>query len=186
MLNGTSTSANDRMTVTGDSNMTLDVPGDGRRAVWAGTAFAQIYLQANAASDLSVFSNNHGALVFKGVVNAATTATLTAQTTCVYPCRGTVDITGLLGPVGQKTTFKIPLACFVPAEAGLDFTNIDAPFQLQTTQAIDFTFGEVQWVQNAALDPDAAHCATPGVATRAQVEGNAFTRLVRRRSALSR
>jgi beta-glucosidase len=168
ILNATVASAGNRMTVTGNSQLTLDVQGDARRAVWAGTSFAQIYLEADQPSDLSVFRNNDGALVFKGMLNAATAATLTAQTTCGYPCRGTVDITGLLGPPGEKTTFKIPLSCFLPSADGLDFANVNCPFQLQSTQAIDFTFGEVQWVQRAALDPDAAHCPSPGVATRAQ------------------
>ena len=86
-----------------------------------------------------------------------------------------VDITALLGAPGAKTTFKIPFACFQDAGDGLDFTNINAPFQLQTTQPLDFTFAEVQWVQGAANDPDAAHCPTPGVATRAPVAGKAVT-----------
>jgi beta-glucosidase len=165
------------MTVTGNSNLTVDLQGDGRRAVWAGPAvpgdsFAQIYMQAaDTAADLSVFHDNYGAMVFKGILNAPTTATLTAQVTCGYPCRGIVDITGLLGAPGEKTTFKIPLACFKDAGDGLDFTSINAPFQLQTTQALDFTFAEVQWVQGAANDPDAAHCPTPGVATHARLAG---------------
>jgi len=112
-------------------------------------------------------------MVFKGILNAETTAKLTAQFTCEFPCRGVVDITSLIGAVGVKTTFKIPLACFVPgdAQAGQDFTNVNAPFQLQTTQALDFTFAEVEWVQGAANDPDAADCATLGVATPAAAGG---------------
>ena len=180
LLDGTVASSGDHMTVTGNSTLTVDLQGDGRRAVWAGStvpgdSFAQIYMQADAVADLSVFQNNYGAMVFKGILNAPTTATLSAQVTCGYPCRGVVDITGLLGAPGEKTTFKIPLACFKDAGDGLDFTSINAPFQLQTTQQLDFTFAEVQWVQGAANDPDAAHCPTPGVATRAPVAGKAVT-----------
>jgi beta-glucosidase len=168
-------SAGNHMTVTGNSTLTVDLQGDGRRAVWAGDGFAQIYMQAFTSADLSAYLKNAGALVFKGILNAPTTATLTAQFTCEYPCRGTVDITGLLGPPGAKTSFKIPLSCFAPAEAGLDFTRVNAPFQLQTTQALDFTFAEVEWVQGAANDPDAAYCPAPGVATPAPAGGKALT-----------
>jgi beta-glucosidase len=175
-LNATVASAGNHMTVTGSSTLTVDLQGDGRRAVWAGDGFAQIYMQALASADLSTFLKNDGALVFRGILNAATTAALTAQFTCEYPCRGIVDITGLLGAPGEKTTFKIPLSCFVPADAaGLDFTKVNAPFQLQTTQALDFTFAEVRWVQGAANDPDAADCPTPGVATPAPVGGKTRT-----------
>jgi beta-glucosidase len=174
-LNGTVASAGNHMTVTGNSTLTVELQGDGRRAVWAGDGFAQIYMQALASADLSTYLKNDGALVFKGILNAPTTATLTAQFTCEYPCRGTVDITSLLGAPGEKTTFKIPLSCFAPAEAGLDFTKVNAPFQLQTTQALDFTFAEIAWVQGAANDPDAAGCALPGVATPAPAGGKTLT-----------
>jgi len=172
-LNATVASASDYMTVMGSSTLTVDRQGDGRRAVWVGDGFAQIYLQAPSSADLSVFPKHGGALVFKGILNVATTARLTAQITCEYPCRGTVDITGLLGAVGDRTTFKIPLSCFKRADVdpsldvGPDFTKVNAPFQLQTENALDFTFAQVQWVQGAANDPDAAECATRGVATPA-------------------
>jgi len=171
---GSAGSPDPAMTVTGSSNLTVDVQGDGRRAAWAGTAYAQIYAQGTEA-DLSSFLANDGALVFRGVLNAATTASLTAQITCGYPCRGTVDITGLLGAVGEKTTFKVPLRCFADAGDGFDLTKVNAPFQLQTTGALDLTFASVRWVQGAANDPDAADCATAGVATAAPAGGKALT-----------
>ena len=170
-LNATVASDGNRMTVTGSSTLTVDLQGDGRRAIWAGGAdgFAQIYMQALASTDLTSFLTNDGALVFRGILNAPTTAQLTAQVTCGYPCLGQVDITSLLGAVGATTTFKIPLACF--HAAGADFSQINAPFQLQTDQALDFTFAEVKWVQGAANDPDAAACPTPGMALAAPPGG---------------
>jgi hypothetical protein len=121
------------------------------------------------SQDLSPFVANDGAMVFDGILNAPADPKLQliAQFTCGFPCRGTVDITALLGPVAQKTTFKIPLACFTPPDptAGQDFTAVNAPFQLQTNNlALDFTFAEVAWKRGAAKDPDAAQCPTPGVA----------------------
>lgn len=165
------------LSVTGSSNLTVDLQGDGRRAVWSGPdTYAQVYLESDAGTDLSAFLENDGALVFRGVLNAPTSAQLTAQVTCGYPCRGTVDITALLGPVNEKTTFKVPLSCLVaPADASLDFTNVNAPFQLQTTGALDLTFASVEWVQGAANDPDAAVCAAPGVATPAPEGGRILT-----------
>ena len=184
-LNATVTSSGNHMTVTGSSNLTVDLQGDGRRAVWAGDGFAQIYMQELASTDLSAFAKNDGALVFKGILNATTTAALTAQITCGYPCRATVYITGLLGAVRDKTTFKIPLSCFKGidvdpvahpgANGGPDFTQVNAPFQLQTDHALDLTFAQVQWVQGAANDPDAAECPTRGVATPAPVGGKTLT-----------
>lgn len=169
-LNATVSSAGDHMTVTGSSTLTVDLQGDGRRAVWKGDNFAQIYMQALTSADLSAFLKNDGAMIFKGVLNQPTTAQLIAQVTCEYPCRGQVDITRLLGAVGETTTFKIPLSCFKGQEAGVDFTKINAPFQIQTSNALDFTFAEIQWVQGAANDPDAADCAG-GVATPAPAGG---------------
>jgi len=171
ILSATVASAGNHMTVTGNSNLTVDLQGDGRRAIWAGDGFAQIYMQALTSADLTAFLKNDGALVFKGILNQPTTATLIAQVTCEYPCRGQIDITSLLGAPGEKTTFKIPLSCFKDAGDGLDFTKINAPFQLQTDKPLDFTFAQIKWVQGAANDPDAAACPTAGVAVPAPVGG---------------
>jgi beta-glucosidase len=164
-LNGTQFTGN--ISVTGSSSLTVELQGDGREVVWDNSGkLAQIYAQAETASDLSAFLHHDGAMVFQGVLNEATTASLTAQVTCGYPCRGTVDITSLLGPVGQKTLFKIPLSCFKDAGDGLAFTKIDAPFQLNSQGPLDFTFAEVSWAQGVASDSDAAACPTLGVAQK--------------------
>jgi beta-glucosidase len=175
ILNATVTSAGSHMKVTANSNLTVDLQGDGRQAIWAGDGLAQIYMQATTSADLTAFLKNDGALVFKGKLNKPTTATLIAQVTCGDPCRGQIDITSLLGAVDEKTTFKIPLSCF--KDAGADFAKINAPFQLQTDKGLDFTFAQVKWVQGAANDPDAAACPTVGVAVPAPVGGRTLSLL---------
>jgi beta-glucosidase len=176
VLGGTATDG--IVSVTGSSNLTIDLQGDGRRVAFAGGGFAQLYFQTGAGTDLSAFLANDGALVFRGVLNAkAEGAKLAAHVACTYPCGGTVDVTALLGAAGEKTTFKVPLSCFKDDGLGdaLDFKAINVPFQLQSSEAVDLTFASVSWVQGAANDPDAAVCATQGVATPAPAGGSALT-----------
>ena len=43
--------------MTGNSNLTVDRQGDGRRAVWAGDGFAQIYMQMLAQSSMLAYKS---------------------------------------------------------------------------------------------------------------------------------
>jgi len=130
----------------------------GLHVTWAGSADGQIYLQRTNAQDLKSYVDSNGALVFATVVDKPPTGRIAMAIDCNYPCRGEVEATTLFRDltVGQKTTVKIPLSCFVPK--GLDPASVNTPFLVHTEGAFEAIFSDIRWAPGAATDSDATPC----------------------------
>jgi molecular chaperone DnaK len=131
--------------------------GDGGlRVTWVGGSPGQIYLQNIAdARDLTSYVDARGALVFDTVVHTPPADRTTVAVHCIYPCAAEVEATSVFRglPVGQKTTVKIPLTCFVAK--GLNVAMVNTPFLVYTAGAFDATFSDVRWEANVK---DATPC----------------------------
>ncbi|TCO55103.1 glycoside hydrolase family 3 protein [Actinocrispum wychmicini] len=138
----------------------VNVQGDGRKTTWTGSGPGQVYVQnPNGGTDLSGYLNAQSALEFDVIVNQPNAARTVISTHCTYPCQGETVATKLLQnlPVGQKTTVKIPIQCFV--DKGLDITAVNTPFLVYTEGAFTASFANIRWVPKGANDPDAQKCS---------------------------
>jgi len=135
-----------------------DDTGGGLRVTWTGDSAGQVYLQRSNAQDLKSYVDSRGALVFATVVYKHPNGRTQVAIDCNYPCRGYVEATTLFQnlPVGQKTTIKIPLSCFVPT--GLNPASVNTPFLVNTEGYFAATFSDIRWVPGAATDSDATSC----------------------------
>ncbi|MET8762576.1 Hsp70 family protein [Lentzea sp. NPDC004782] len=139
-----------------------DVNGkaDGRRVVWTGNGPGQFYLQhPQGRQDARPYLES-GALAFDVVVVTPPAAEVDIAMHCSYPCAATLTATSVLRnvPLGQKTTIRIPLACFAAEGKGLDPANVDIPFLVYTKGTFDATFAQVRWETSGAAQ---ATSATP-------------------------
>ncbi|MFC4852595.1 Hsp70 family protein [Actinophytocola glycyrrhizae] len=133
---------------------------DGLRVSWPGGSPGQVYLQTvNHSRDLSSYVDNKGALRFDVQVHKAGPGATSVAAHCRYPCGGQLNVTELFRqlPVGKQTRLTIPLTCFT--EAGLDKTVVDTPFLVYAEGPLDVTFRNVEWVMDAADDPNATPCS---------------------------
>jgi beta-glucosidase len=138
----------------------VNVQGDGLKVTWTGTGPGQVYMQNPAqGDDLRGYLNANGALEFDVIVNSAPAARTVVSSHCVYPCQGETVATKLFQnlPIGQKSTVKIPIACF--ADKGLDLETVNTPFLVYTEGAFSASFANVRWVPKGAADPDAQKCS---------------------------
>jgi molecular chaperone DnaK len=130
----------------------------GLRVTWTGGAPGQVYLQKPIPEDQTSYVDSAGALVFTTVVHKAAAERVAVAVHCVFPCGGEVEATTLFRelPVGQQTTIKIPLSCFVAK--GLKPASVNTAFLVYTAGAFDATFSGIRWVPGAANDSDATSC----------------------------
>ena len=100
-----------------------------------------------------------GTLAFDLIVSKAPTSDTTLAMHCHYPCANQVSVTSLFGklPLGQKSTVRIPLACF--NGNGFDPVNVDVPFLIHTKGAFEATFAQIRWEQNTAKDSGTTPCS---------------------------
>ncbi|GAB3466947.1 hypothetical protein GCM10027436_81370 [Actinophytocola sediminis] len=132
----------------------------GIRVAWAGDLPGQFYLQTpNHPNDLSSYVDADGALVFDVVVHTPPAGEASVQVHCGHPCAAELPATKLFRelPVGQRSTVKIPLSCFVTA--GLNPSMVDTPFLAYSTGTFDATFADVRWEGGAGADGNATSCA---------------------------
>jgi molecular chaperone DnaK len=133
---------------------------DGLRVTWQGGAPGQVYLQTvNSTRDLTSYVDNKGALRFDVLVHESGDGTTSIASHCRYPCGAELNVTGLFRqlPVGKQAQVTIPLSCFT--DAGLNKTVVDTPFLVYAQGPLDVTFRNVQWVADAADDPNATPCS---------------------------
>ncbi|MFC5286449.1 Hsp70 family protein [Actinokineospora guangxiensis] len=153
----------DRSASHAEITISPDDLGDGRkglRASWSGSGAAQLYFQdIDGTQDMTDIVSGDGALVFDVVVYTPPTDNLTVQAHCRYPCKGVLEATGLFAglPVGEKTTVRVPLSCFV--DKGLKPDQVDTYFLIYTEGRFEAAFDSVRWVKGAGADSDAVGCA---------------------------
>jgi beta-glucosidase len=132
-------------------------PNDGKKVTWTGTG--QFFAGSTSNVDRKSFVMD-GALVFDMVIHEPPKAAVSIRVDCGYPCIGTIEAATHLKslPVGQKSTVKIPLACF--EAVGTDFTKVSSPFLVFTASRFVASFANIRWVKGAAKDPDVMKCKT--------------------------
>ncbi|WP_432842770.1 Hsp70 family protein [Dactylosporangium sp. CA-092794] len=146
-------------TATAGSSVTARLGGgQGLRAQWTGKGPGQIYFQAPHPADVRAYGSAGTALVVQLMVNTAPADRTIIAVHCQYPCATQVDATALLRslPVGQRSTIRIPLGCFVAD--GLDLTKVDTFFLVETGGQLDASFFDVRWVPGAAEGPGTTSC----------------------------
>jgi beta-glucosidase len=117
--------------------------------VWSGTG--QLYMQnqnGNVGRDLQPYLNANGALVFETKVDVAPAEQVNLSMHCIYPCLGEIQLTNTLRDLAGKgwKELAVPLSCF----PSLDFTNVNSPFLLYTSGALDLTLANIRWEPNRA------------------------------------
>ncbi|WP_434444119.1 Hsp70 family protein [Lentzea sp. E54] len=133
---------------------------DGVRVTWKGTGPGQFYLQSpGTVRDVRPHIDAKSAIVVDLTMHAPPADRTALAVHCRFPCAAEIDLTPALRklPVGQASTVRIPLACFV--EEGLDPINVDTPFLLSTAGALDVSIARVHWDLGAADEADATPCA---------------------------
>ena len=102
-----------------------------------------IWMQLDAAQDLSRESNAGASLVFTLKLKAAAAGSVQLALGCGPACAGRVALDKTLSelPTGKWVRVGVPLACF--AKAGADLTRIDRVFGLSTATALDFSVSRV-------------------------------------------
>ncbi len=131
---------------------------DARRLQWQGGQPASIWMQLDAAQDLSRESNSGASLVFTLKLNAAAAGRVQLALGCGPACVGRVALDKTLPelPTGKWVRVGVPLVCF--GKAGADLTRIDRVFELSTATALDFS------VSRVALETGSDHqvdCSKP-------------------------
>ena len=116
---------------------------DARRLQWQGGQPASIWMQLDAAQDLSRESNAGASLVFTLKLNTAAAGSVQLALGCGPACVGRVALDKTFSelPAGKWLRVGVPLACF--AKAGADLTRIDRVFELSTATALDFSVSRV-------------------------------------------
>ncbi|MEV0128446.1 Hsp70 family protein [Dactylosporangium sp. NPDC050688] len=134
--------------------------GQGLRARFSGTAPGQLYFQAPRTTDVRPYGGAGTALVVDLTLHTQPADRVTIGVHCRYPCATQVDATQLVRalPVEQRSTIRVPLACFVAD--GLDLANVDTFFLLGTGGTLDVSLFDVRWVPGAANTPGTPACDT--------------------------
>ncbi|MDQ3039519.1 MAG: 1,4-beta-D-glucan glucohydrolase, partial [Pseudomonadota bacterium] len=116
---------------------------DARRLQWRGADPASIWMQLDAAQDLSRESNAGASLVLTLKLHAAPTGGVQVALGCGATCVGRVDVDKTLRglPTGKWLRIGVPLACF--GRAGADMTRIDRVFELSAATALDMSVSRV-------------------------------------------
>ena len=137
----------------------VNLQQDARRITFTG--HGQFWSYSSTARDYTGHLATHAAVAFDIVVDQAPAGPVHVRMDCGFPCGGSIDVTKavLALPLHAKATLKIPLKCF--ADQGVDFTNIDSPFSIDTTAAFVASFANIRWQVGADKDPGVLPC-TPG------------------------
>jgi hypothetical protein len=130
---------------------------NGIKVTWTG-GMAQIYSQSANTMNLIGYPISKGALVFDAIVHKVPAGQVTMRVDCVYPCRGTVDMTKMYQdmPLETKRTIKIALSCF--SMTGTKFTIVNTPMLIFTDKPFVLSLANIRWLPGAGLDADAAKC----------------------------
>lgn len=125
------------------------VQEDTRRVQFNGSAKATVTFGSTTRSDLSVYAENKGALVFDMKVNAKPTAAVSVGMYCGSDCAGEIPVTEQLNaaPLGEWTSVSIALECFAKKRVKLDM--VLAPFTLSTDGSLDVSLYNVRIEKNA-------------------------------------
>ncbi len=125
------------------------VQEDTRRVQFNGSAKATVTFGSTTRSDLSVYAENKGALVFDVKVNAKPTAAVSVGMYCGSDCAGEIPVTEQLNaaPLGEWTSVSIALECFAKKRVKLDM--VLAPFMLSTDGSLDVSLYNVRIEKNA-------------------------------------
>jgi beta-glucosidase len=93
--------------------------------------------------DMSVYYVNDYHLTFDVYVHKQPEGKVKVVVLCTYPCQDEVDITSEFqaAPVGTWRKISIPLKKFKSA----NFLKISSPFQIFTTDAVDFSVANIRW-----------------------------------------
>ena len=143
--------------------------------VWRGTG--QVYMQnksGNVGRDLHSYVNSKGSLVFAVKVNSAPAANVNLSTHCVYPCLGEIPLAETLKGVAGKgwQELAIPIKCLT--DTGLDATNVNSPFLLYTSGALDLTLASIRWEPNKAGNVACSPPPPPPEATPITADKDAY------------
>ncbi|MGJ8582320.1 MAG: putative glycoside hydrolase, partial [Psychromonas sp.] len=133
---------------------------------FSGESPAQVYLQTDDTNGVDKYSyvNAEATLQFDIDMKSAAPESFILSTHCEWPCLGEVDIHDVLpeaSAVGETnwTTIKVPLSCLV--DQGMDFSVVNTPFLLYSTEAVEFNLGEIRYVPNTIdAAEDAISCDT--------------------------
>lgn len=147
-------------TATAGASVTIRLGGQGLHAQWSGRGPGQVYFEAPHPTDARPYGSAGTALVVDLTLHTRPADRTTIGVHCQYPCATQVEATELLRslPLEQRSTIRVPLACFVAN--GLDLTKVNTFFLLGTGGALDVSFFDVRWVPGAADLPGTPTCAT--------------------------
>ncbi len=124
------------------------VQEDTRRLQFNGSAKATVTFGSTTRSDLSVYAESKGALVFDVKVNAKPSAVVNVGMYCGSDCAGETPVTEQLNaaPVGEWTSISIALECFAKKRVKLDMVLV--PFMLSTAGSLDVSLYNVRIEKN--------------------------------------
>ncbi|HTF98552.1 MAG TPA: glycoside hydrolase family 3 N-terminal domain-containing protein [Cellvibrio sp.] len=125
------------------------VQEDTRRLQFNGAAKATASFGSTTRSDLSVYAENKGALVFDVRINAKPSADVTVGMYCGSDCVGEIPVTEPLNaaPVGEWTSISIALECLVKKRVKMDM--VLAPFMISTAGSLDISLYNIRIEKNA-------------------------------------
>jgi len=119
-----------------------------------GESAAQVYLQTSDTSGIDKYSyvNAEATLQFDIDMKSTAPESLILAAHCEWPCLGEVAINKVLPDASAAdesnwTTIKVPLSCLV--DEGMDFSVVNTPFLLYSTEAVEFNLGEIRYVPNS-------------------------------------
>ncbi|MDN2663141.1 putative glycoside hydrolase [Psychromonas sp. 14N.309.X.WAT.B.A12] len=121
---------------------------------FSGESPAQVYLQTSDTNGIDKYSyvNADATLQFDIDMKTAAPESLILSTHCEWPCLGEVAINKALPEASTAnesnwTTIKVPLSCLV--DEGMDFSIVNTPFLLYSTEAVEFNLGEIRYVPSS-------------------------------------
>lgn len=129
---------------------------DARLVTWSGNGNfdSQFYWKTpnDRVVDLSKALEQGGAISLVLNMQSSPVGKVGMRMDCLWPCRGNLDVTKLFKrlPTDQWVRLSFPLACF--EEAGVDLSNVNAPFVLVSSRKMSLAIYDVAVVPNP--DPD--------------------------------
>ncbi|MEG3791640.1 exo 1,3/1,4-beta-D-glucan glucohydrolase [Lysobacter sp. CCNWLW3] len=119
---------------------------DARRVSWTGSAPARISLIADVAKDLTREANGDVQLALTLRVDAPPQGDVAVSLACGEACGASLPLRESLAalPVGQWTTFGMPLKCF--ALAGADLSKVTGLLTIETGAPLQLSFSRIALV----------------------------------------
>ncbi|WP_394133225.1 exo 1,3/1,4-beta-D-glucan glucohydrolase [Shewanella maritima] len=143
--------SNDVVTV---RTLDKEVQEDARQLNFNGKGMGYVGLVSNFPRDLRAYSNNQASLVVTIKTASAVQDKVMIGVACDRDCGSEIDISAQLNAkhVNDWQQLSIDLGCFSQQKA--DFSNINVPFYIATSQKVEISFSDLMYQPNAADKAD--------------------------------